>query len=161
MTLLFIGMMVGGCSAGKKEPAPNPGKSEPEVPRQQAPAGRGVTKGFKFPDYDQQRRLKSMLTGKEARAEASDHIRITALHVETYREDGKVELVVEAPECIFDRKSRVASSGGSVEARSADGRFFISGEGFEWRQLDSHLVLSNRVHTILSKELINPTKSNP
>lgn len=127
----------------------------------QAPVGRGVTKGFKFPDYDQQRRLKSMLTGQEARAEAGDRIRITALRVETYREDGKVDLIVEAPECVFDRKNRVASSGGSVEARSADGRFFISGEGFEWRQGDAHLVLSNRVHTVLSKELLNTTKSNP
>lgn len=123
--------------------------------------GRGVTKGFRFPDYDEQRRLKSMLTGKEARAEAGDRILITDLRVETYGADGKVDMIVEAPQCVFDRKSRVATSAGGVEAHSADGRFFISGEGFEWRQADAHLFLSNRVHTVLSKELLNPTKPNP
>lgn len=123
--------------------------------------GRGVTKGFKFPDYGPERRLKSMLTGKEARSEAGDHILITELRVETYGADAKVDMIVEAPQCVFDRKSRVATSEGSVEAHSADGRFFISGEGFEWRQADAHLVLSNRVHTILSKELLNTTKPNP
>jgi len=127
----------------------------------QPPLGAGMTKGFKFKDYDPQNRLKSVLSGKEARAQGEDRILITGLHVETYREDGQVDLIVESPECVYDRKSKVASSSGSVEAHSADGRFFISGVGFEWRQTDAHLVLSNRVHTILSKQLLNPTPSNP
>lgn len=126
----------------------------------QPPAAAGMTKGFKYKDYDQQNRLKSVLSGKEARPQIDDRILITGLHVETYRADGQVDMIVESPECVFDRKSRIASSPGSVAARSADGRFFISGEGFEWRQADAHLVLSNRVHTILSKDLLNSNPSN-
>jgi lipopolysaccharide export system protein LptA len=39
---------------------------------------------------------------------------------------------------------------------TADGGFSIEGEGFLWRQTNSTLLVSNRVHTILHPELVGP-----
>ncbi len=121
----------------------------------------GVTKGFKIPDYDKDGKLKSAIFAKEARNLTSDVIPITGLRVETYDKDGKVELIVEAPECTFDRKNKSARSAGKMEARSADGSFSITGEGFEWNQASGKLVLSNRVHTTIDKQFLNQSPKKP
>jgi len=33
--------------------------------------------------------------------------------------------------------------------KTADGQFFTEGEGFLWRQNESILTISNRVHTVI------------
>lgn len=124
--------------------------------RAQTPVSTAVKGGFKFPDYDPQNRLKSLITGKEMTPQGNDHFLITGLDLRTYRDDGQEELVVEAPQCVFDRRSRVATSPGELNLRSADGRFTITGQGFTWRQTNSYLILSNRVHTTVRRELLQP-----
>jgi hypothetical protein len=39
---------------------------------------------------------------------------------------------------------------------TADGKFSIEGEGFLYRQTNSTLLVSNRVHTIVHPELLGP-----
>ena len=126
-----------------------------------ASASEGVTKGFKFPEYDEQNRLKSMLTGNEARPQGSDLILITALRVETYDQDGKVDMIVEAPECLFDRKNKSARSAGSMEARSANGLFRVTGRGFEWDQAGGRLVITNDSRTEISKQMMDQKTPQP
>ncbi len=119
-------------------------------------AGGGSGKDFKLPEYDPQGRLKSQVTGKGVKQLPNSQMLITTLHLETYRDDGKVELIVEAPECLYDSKRRIATSPGEMRARQADGKFTITGQGFEWQQTNSVLIISNRAHTIINKELLKP-----
>ena len=116
----------------------------------------GSGKDFKLPEYDAQGRLKSQVNGKGVKQLPNGQMLITTLHLETYRDDGKVEMIVEAPECLYDSKLRVASSAGEMKARQAGGKYTITGEGFEWQQTNSVLIISNRAHTIINKELLKP-----
>ena len=118
--------------------------------------GGGSGKDFKLPEYDAQGRLKSQVTGKGVKQLPNNQMLITTLHLETYRDDGKVDLIVEAPECLYDSKRRTATSAGEMKARQADGKFTITGRGFEWQQTNSVLIISNRVHTFINKELLKP-----
>ena len=78
---------------------------------------------------------------------------ITDAKWETFRVTGEGELVVEAPQAIFDRTQRSISSAGPIHVRTADGSFSIEGEGFLWLQATSVLFISNRVHTIVLPDL--------
>ena len=118
--------------------------------------GGGSGKDFKLPEYDDKGHMKSQVAGKGVKQLPNNQMLITSLYLETYREDGKVEMIVEAPECLYDSKRRVASSAGNMKARQADGKYTITGEGFEWQQTNSVLIISNRAHTIISKELLKP-----
>jgi predicted small lipoprotein YifL len=127
----------------------------------EASATEGTTKGFKFPEYDTENRLKSMLTGAEARPQGGDLILIRSLRVETYDQDGKVDMIVEAPECLFDRKNKSARSAGSMEARSANGLFRVTGRGFEWDQAGGRLVITNDSRTEISKQMMDQKTPQP
>ncbi len=121
----------------------------------------GSGKDFKLPEYDAQGRMKSQVAGKSVKQLPNNQMLITTLYLETYRDDGKVEMIVEAPECLYDTQRRTASSAGQMKARQADGKFTITGEGFEWRQTNSVLIISNRAHTIINKELLKPQTPPP
>ena len=125
------------------------------------PASGGSGKNFKLPEYDAQGRIKSQVAGKSVKQLPNNQMLITTLYLETFRDDGKVELIVEAPECLYDTQRRTASSAGKMKARQADGKFTITGEGFEWRQTNSVLIISNLAHTIISKELLKPQSPPP
>ncbi len=121
--------------------------------------GSGSGKDFKLPEYDAQGRLKSQINGKGFKQLPNRQMLITTLHLETYREDGQVEMIVEAPECLYDSEQRIATSAGEMKARQADGKYVITGTGFQWQQTNSVLIISNRAHTIISKELLKPKTS--
>jgi hypothetical protein len=106
-------------------------------------------RGFRIPGYDAQNRTNSLLSGAEAIPQPNGQILIKELRVETYHPDGRVDFIVEAPDCAYDLSRRVASSAGPLSARTADGRFAITGEGFRWQQTNSNLIISNSVHTVL------------
>jgi lipopolysaccharide export system protein LptA len=80
------------------------------------------------------------------------------MQTETYRGQEK-DMIVEAPKCLFDTKANVATSSGPLTIRTADGRFSIEGEGFRWQlgdsRLTSKLMISNHVHSLIRKRLIN------
>ncbi len=125
----------------------------PPAVRAQTNSSVGLIRDFKYPEYDKLNHLKSLLSGKTAKQVSNDRVSINELHLETYNVEGKIELIVEAPQCELDTKNRVAWSSGRMQSRSGDNRFAIEGEGFEWRQADTHLVISNQVHTTLHQEL--------
>ena len=80
-------------------------------------------------------------------------LQLTDAKWETFRVTGEGELVVEAPDAIFERTQRSISSAGPIHVRTADGSFSIEGEGFLWLQETSVLFISNRVHTIVLPDL--------
>jgi lipopolysaccharide export system protein LptA len=98
------------------------------------------------------------VTGKEGRLDATGKLLlIKQFKAESYRlvrdrMTNQLELIVEAPECLFDRTSQQASSPGPLKVHSGDGRLLIEGVGFLLRQgSNNNLVLniSNQVSTTI------------
>ena len=110
---------------------------------------------IKFPEYDNVTgKIKSMLTGEKAVQVDGGMMRITEMRLETYQYQGetrKIDLIIEAPECLFSFRTHVASSDGPMTLRRADGDASLSGRGFEWRQKESALTISNNVKTVTRK----------
>ena len=122
----------------------------------QSPVTGTVKGGFRTMLHDAQNRKKTLIEGKTATSgTTAGTFSLTELHLETYRDNGQTDMIANAPECTLDMNARVASSSGPLHATTSDGRLTISGEGFYYDQKNSRLVISNRVHTIIRRELLN------
>lgn len=121
--------------------------------------GRG--KDIKIPGYDSQNRLNSQIFAKEGMPKGDQLIEITGLRAETYSYDTGVKMtnmIVNATNCLYNQKLKVATSDKAVEATSGDGKLKLSGVGFRYEQTESKLVLSNRVRAVISRELFEKEK---
>ena len=124
-------------------------------------------KDFKVPDYHsatkpgETNKLKSLLTGKEARPQPDGPINIKEPRIDNFHEDGRPDLVMKSPQCFFDYRTKVATSTNTLQVVDAEGRFSIEGEGFYWRQTNSMLIISNKVRTVLSKKFVNLNPVKP
>ena len=96
-----------------------------------------------------QQQMKSRLSGAEAQPLPGGLLAIKQLKLEMFKPDGQPEIVVVAPECIYNQLDGTASSPGRLEVRTGDDRISVEGEGFLWRQNDSFLTISNQVHTVI------------
>ena len=96
-----------------------------------------------------QQQMKSRLSGAEAQPLPGGLLAIKQLKLETFGPDGKSEIVVNAPECIYDQSGGTASSAGRLQVQYQAGKIRVEGEGFLWRQGDSFLTISNRISTVL------------
>jgi hypothetical protein len=105
-----------------------------------------------------QQQVKSILSGAEALPQPGGLLLIKQLKLEMFNPAGKLEWVVNAPECVYDMLKGVANSPGHLEVRSGDGKFRVEGEGFLWRQSDSFLTISNHVRTVVENGAIMNTK---
>lgn len=97
---------------------------------------------------------KTMLEGAQFQVQPEGLYSLTEAKLKTFSTNGALEITAETPRCIFDRQNRTASSARQLQLRTADGRFFLEGEGFLWTQASSSLFISNRVHTIIHKDLL-------
>lgn len=114
---------------------------------QERPVGR--VKNFAVPDYDAQNRRKAVLYGEEATSGANGLWQIQRLRIESYAGQTNPAWIVEAPACVYHDPSRHAWSDGPLTASSTDGQLQVTGQGFDWRQTDQQLVISNQVRTVL------------
>ena len=125
-------------------------------------ASSGVARNFRFVDYEKgSTRITSLLTGGEARELTNGVIALTSVRIETYAYSpgGKVtNFVVEAPSCLVDTDRRIASSPGELALYKVDGLFATTGRGFQWRQRDSHLIISNDVQTRVRRNSVITSK---
>ena len=87
------------------------------------------------PPYQQQ--MKSRLSGAEAQPQAGGLLVIRQLKLETFNLDGKPEMIVNAPECVYDTFNRVASSPGHLKVADRRRkiprrrrRFFVAAKRF-------------------------------
>ena len=92
--------------------------------------------------------IKSRLSGAEATPQGP-LLMIKQLKLETFAVDGKPEIVVTAPDCVYDTQNHAASSPGRMQLQSGDGKYRVEGEGFLWRQDGSSLIISNKVQTVI------------
>lgn len=114
---------------------------------------------FKIREYydaPHQSQLKAVLRSSDAVPEADGRIRIHNLKAETFRETGEREMLVEAPECLYDTKTREASSAGPIKGQTGDGRLQIEGTGFLLVMTNKTLTISNNVRTVI-RDLGRPT----
>ncbi|HEU0038736.1 MAG TPA: hypothetical protein VFR76_05640, partial [Verrucomicrobiae bacterium] len=116
-------------------------------------ASRFTTSEYFDPPHQSQ--VKYRLSGAEARPEGDGKLRITQMKLETFREDGALQIVVETPDCIYESARRVARSPGRLQVQTGDGRFFVEGEGFLYRAGESFLTISNQVRSRLQRSATN------
>ena len=111
-----------------------------------------------YESTNQQQQIKSIISGAEALPQPGGLLIIKQLKLEMYNPDGKLEWIVNAPECIYDTLKGVANSSGHLEVQTGDGKFHVAGEGFLWRQSDSFLTISNNQRTVVENGALLNTK---
>lgn len=124
----------------------------------QVPANVKVGKGFAIP-YHEGTVLKAAFTGQDADPVPGGKVLVKQFVLKTFRDgdENKIDMIVEAPECLFDRSSYMAESAGPLKVYTASTNYFIEGEGFRWQQsrTNAHLTISNKVHTLIQREGTN------
>jgi hypothetical protein len=116
------------------------------------PTATGRANDFTSVEYYEapnQQQVKTRLAGAEGVPLAGGLLVVKQLKLEKYDVTGKLELLVEAPECVYDTVKSTASSPGKVHLQTGDGKVNVEGEGFLWRQTASLLTISNQVHSQL------------
>jgi lipopolysaccharide transport protein LptA len=126
-----------------------PGRAQPVVGGQ----GLKFTKYYEAPHETQ---MKWMLESASAQRQLDGRYLGNDVKYQTFRVTGGGEMTVQAPQCLYDENQGSISSAGPLRVQTADGKFAIEGEGFLYRQTNSILYVSNRVHTIISPELLGP-----
>jgi len=97
-----------------------------------------------------QQQIKSRLSGAEASPERGGGLLVVKqFKLETFDVNGKSEIIVNAPECVYDVLNGVATSPGRLQVQYQNGKIHVEGEGFLWRQTNSFLTISNRVRTVI------------
>lgn len=96
-------------------------------------------------------RMKFRIRGDQGSPESENRFRVTQLRLETFRVSGEAEMVIAAPDCVYDPAKRTASSPGHLKVETGDGRFSVEGEGFLWQGLDSTLTISNQVRSVIHR----------
>jgi hypothetical protein len=95
-----------------------------------------------------QQLMKSRLSGAEAQPQGQLLV-IKQLKLEMFDTNGATEVIVKAPDCVYDTLHGVASSPGHLRLETGDGKSHVEGDGFLWRQTNSFLTISNNVHTVI------------
>ena len=112
----------------------------------------GSATDFSSVEYYQaphQQQIKSRMSGAEAQPLEGGLLLIKQLKLEAFEEDGKLQFVITAPECVYDPVKGLATSPGELHMHTGDGQLRIDGVGFLWRQSDSLLTISNQVQTVI------------
>ncbi len=125
------------------------------------PVAFGRVRNFRVPEYydaPNQNQMKSLLSGAEAEPQSNGLFRIREVRLETFRESGERDLVLTAPQCVYDSRQRTASSAGRFRAESGDAASNIEGEGFFWQADARTLNISNCVHAVFRPP---PRKPDP
>jgi hypothetical protein len=125
----------------------------PRVPAQQFPIAGGAS-DFNSVEYygaPHQQDIKRLFSGAEAQPLPGGLLLVKKVKIELFDLSGKLQLVAEAPECVYDPVNVVANSPGEVHVHTGDGQLKIEGEGFLWRQNDSLFTISNQVQTVIER----------
>ncbi len=165
-SLLLAGLLAGGC--GRNTPV------APAPVTQAAPPPLGEDKFNQIIPYDAPYfTLKKMeIRGKtDSSALSENGLLIKDFEIYTYRlvtndaahVTNALELIVSAPECLFNRSEASGSSAGPLTAQTADGRFLIQGVGYLWqgKGTNATLTISNKVFTTVKNDLLAPGGSAP
>jgi lipopolysaccharide export system protein LptA len=116
-------------------------------------------KGFKVADHygpPHETQIKSLLQGGKATPLAGGKTLLSdGVTLQMLSETNTLQLTVTASECLYDSSAQTASSAGPLRVESPDGKFSIEGDGWLWRQTNSSLFISNRVHTVVQSAALD------
>ena len=91
--------------------------------------------------------MRSRLSGAEAQPLAGGLLVIQQLKLETFDSNGVPEMIIKAPQCVYDTVHGVANSPGHLRLETADGSSHVEGDGFLWLQASHSLYISNNVQS--------------
>lgn len=97
--------------------------------------------------------LKTRLSGADVQPLEGGALDIKQLKLEWFTTNGLPQVIVKAPECVYDPNKGEAHSPGKLFVQNGDGKIRIEGDGFLWRQSDSSLTISNNVRTTAETDL--------
>jgi hypothetical protein len=116
-----------------------------------------TVKGFQAPlqyfEPPHELQIQSFLEGSEAQPGADGVIVIQNAKLQTYHEDGSKEMLVKAPQAIFDSRQHTVNSAGPFQMQSSN--VMVQGVGFYWQQTNSELLISNQQVTTVVGQLTN------
>ena len=96
--------------------------------------------GFEVPEYDEQGNMKSMLTGDLAELTPDGMVNIKNFAIDFYKL-GQVEMRVEAPQCTYDQRKKLAKSDDTI--RISRDMMTVTGRGFEWSSAETRFHIEN------------------
>ncbi len=105
--------------------------------------------------------IKSLLEAAAGQQLEDGTYLLTEVKLRTFLKTGEQEMLIQAPQCLYDPTAQSARSAGPMNMQSADDKFSIAGEGFLWLQTNSTLFISNRVHTTVKPELLESPSQKP
>ena len=108
--------------------------------------------GFSSEQYFEepnQQQIKLRFSGASVAPLPGGLQQVSQVRVELFNTNGQTRAVAETAQCELSPFDGVASSAGRLVMRSGDGKFHLEGDGFQWRQNEMTLILSNKVHTVL------------
>ena len=131
-------------------------------PSARAQAVEGEFKGVKhaFLDPETGKRLMLLTSGSVTNISNEELLVRDGVRLQFFDDAGKTNLEVLTPLCIFNTRKKQVSSAEKLQGASPDGQFFLEGEGFAYAIGAAGLVVSNRVHAVIKKELLE-TASPP
>src|SRR4051812_1789883 len=102
---------------------------------------------MEYYDAPNQMQLRSRLSGLEALPMTGGLLIVRGLKLEMFTTNGESQVVVRAPECIYNTLKHTANSSGRLLLQNGDGKIRVEGNGFLWQQDNSFLTISNTVRT--------------
>jgi hypothetical protein len=121
-----------------------------EVSAQQSTVGHASDfSSVEYFEPPHQQLMKSRLSGAEAQPQAGGLLAIKQLKLEMFNTNGALEMVVTAPDCVYDTLHGEASSPGHLQLETGDGKSHVEGDGFLWRQTNQFLTISNHVQSVI------------
>jgi hypothetical protein len=124
-TGLLILVLLGNVAAKKKEKKPEPDGPPPPKFNVPIPLKRDA-KGVKLPYFGTNGKLQMHFDIALATRIDNEHLQMKAAKLETYNDDGALEMTIEIPTSILDLNTRVITSDKPVTVRRTD--FELTGE---------------------------------
>jgi hypothetical protein len=120
-------------------------------------SGVRATLGYFPPPHELQ--VRSYLEASESEMGPNGTAILHDAKLQTFHEDGSREMIVSAPQCLFDYTKRVINSSGALQVDTWDETHnrarLLGTNGFYWQQTNALLIVSNRQITHLSRSVTN------
>ena len=112
----------------------------------------GLGTNVKFPDYydyPNQSKLRTLVQGTSVVPLGTNRYRVKNLHIESFSLTGQREGIVDAPDCVYDHRTRTANSEGVIKGKTEGEQFRFEGMGFSLTLTNKLLNISNDFHTVI------------
>ncbi len=106
----------------------------------------GSATAFRVPDYDDEGRLRSLLSGERATVLSPDVVEIENLQVDMFR-DGIVETRIVSPHCLYHRRAHIAMSTSPV--RIVRGDVVITGEDYRYEPRRQRFMIQTNARVVI------------